>query len=1601
MSATRERGSSRRWVPRRRGLVAIAGAVLAVAAMLAPSGPRVSSARAASTPAAPTSGDGLEPQIGLPAYSIVAFGASPAATSAGGQAITGEAWAYGSIGAVPQGPAADQVKSEQALLQRTDAGGWQVVPVPDGTGGAPLQFTDGAQNGRATPDGGVALLGVEQSNPGGELITVDPGSTTATLSPAPPSDVFNPNAPQPETLLPTQGDTTIPFAAVDDSGGHTGVFIAPQNDSAAGDVPYGVLHYDGNPNDPDSGWSREPINVPTGVTNFLPEALACGPPAAGAASTDSPANCWLLAQFTSAGVPTLGLFGRVASSAPAGYSWVPETVTGSGPDLLAGNISGASVSPLQDSAQMLTVTSQGVWVDFSALDDNENPNVTELVSQGQTQTQNGTTTLTASSLGAWCTEPSGTPLTGCTAALPEDFPVKGGYLSFAWPTSSGGGDLGTRIITGGTNGSLMEFAGTSTDPFTETVGDGGQEDDENGNAGYGDGDNQTGAAFASPTEGWITTDSSGFGGSSGLDYEGEPQVVNVLPSAQVSGTQLTADPVPFGSPLLAVAAAPGSTPGDPSSAAFAVGLGGEVAQYQPGAGWTPQALLNGAGQVQTPTLRGVAWPEAGRAYAVGDNGAMWLWESATGQWEPDPAKPFNFDANLTGIAFAPGNPDLGYAVGKDGTLLSFGKTWTQVPLPPALQNVDFTSIAFAGGTALASYRDVNPTGGENGTQPIEAGGLAVDTPSGWQPDTNANSLLASLGYAEDTVLSKVAGLSNGGAVAAGPGVVIETGNIASDAWSFSPEALPEAQQVSALAAFDQPGGGIGAIVSIDLDPNLNPNQFLTNDTPTGDGVSPVYADDVPYNASSGQPPAIIGTDPYPDSGYLLEQTSSGWQDMEHETYPTGTANAEGEGDVSVRPDPVFGLLVNSNGSEGLAVGGQTGATGVTGTSTPATGAETAGISRFGAGATGETQTGTATITTDPTQASFVLGGDAACVTACAEKAVGSLAPDVSLTHAVSEAGEIQGVRDFLYAGGRLPDDGSAAGDLLPELDREQSLLQNSSLPIYVAPSVDVAPGGSLATFLGVFGPTYDPGSSSGVGYYSFPTNGSGGPVMVIVLDFSAGNTIGQGQLTWLQQQLLDAKDGGEPAIVVGNDALNFVLPDPPTTGRRPQQATNWQQISQYLVNGGASAYLFDYPQADVQTTVTSGGQSIPAFGSGTLGYVEPPRTGEADSLGSSAMLVVSVQTAKRNPQTNIAPVTAAGVPNISGLAMDATAGTLLRRSQVALFDGLARRAPQGSAWQDSSGSGNTAVFDGPDPYDPIPDDCLGTNCSFQIPEQFSFTSSNPSVGNFVEHDSSSSNPLAVALSGKSQPIPDSSSGLFCAFNAGTTTATLTAGGLTYSLPITVEAGSVEYPCGTVPATMGVVKENGNTSVSVPPIQTTQPHVKPKVSQPHIKPPSRPPVIVPPAPPVVHPPAPVSHPAPTFPVVVHHVPLAVVPVPPAGTAPIIPVVPPPPPVLARPVPPSGTSQVPSNSPVAQNAPGVEREREKLAATQGVDAMAAHDPDGPLPIPAWTIGLMVLAAAAGGAGMRRRSRPPLAWAEQPRAGSGARSKTWHRPPPGGGR
>jgi hypothetical protein len=1463
----------------------------------------------------------FEPVLGLPATKVTLIGASP------GEAAE-EAWGYGTIGDVPAIVGGKSYADQHVLLERTAVSGWQVVPLPAGPAGEPVspslpssKFPSvlGPLGGRTTSAGGVVLL------TDGGIVTRDPGGTPQLLPPpdakADPT-LLGPGESLPPSDPPAQAPT--PYAAIDDtsahtSARHTGVLIAPYRDGeeTAG-LATGILRYDG------SEWTREPITV-SGAPKpgFTPKAIACG---AGTAEADvnSPSNCWLLVAYESeaaASAPNrLALFKRVphtpTASEPSSYVWEEESPGAGAPSSLLGEQAPSgeplSVTALGNDAQMLTITAQGAWVDFQAkLGNGQSADVSELVVPART----AATPLPPAEkvLGPWCYPATAPVCPPSSPSLGSSFPSA--YESFAWPGT--GTDPGARVISGLPHGALL---GLSEGRFSYEVGAGG---DVGGTGG---------AAFSSPGHGVI-----GTGGAGAPDQQGSSQVIDV--TSQPQGDQLQETPVPFRYPLLAVAQAPGSTSGDPGAQAVAVGVRGEIGRYIPGQGWRPESLYDSAGRVQTPTLRGVAWPQPGRAYAVGDNGAMWLWRADTGLWEPDPAKPLNLIGNLTAVAFSSTSPNLGYAVGKDGVLLRYGKSWAQVSLPAGLQQVNFTSVSFAAGEALATYRTISGNGS------VEAGGVAVEEDGSglhWHVDPAAATLAAQLPGPIDTVLSKVAGLADGGAVAAGPGLVIERDSLSAP-WRFSSQPLSEARNVSALGAYRDGSGAVRAVVSIDLD------QFLDPNIGNGNLQTGPWSGDVPPPSGPGQPPPLAPADPLPDSGYLLKETASGWSDMEHMALAASSG-----GDMPVRPDPVLGLLVDPSGRSGLAVGGQTydstGANkGATFTGREAA-FETSTAMRFGVGAGTSGGNAPATITTAPGHATFAVGGDATCAAACADFSSEGIGPDVSLTHALQSANQIAasspgGLRGFLYTGGRLA--AGASSSLGPEesareLGRYESLLAaGGSLPVHAASSPGVGHSG----------------------YYSFSSTGpSGGPVNVIVLDYSTG-ALGSVQQEWLKEQLAAAKQQAAPAIVMGDASLGLALPD---AGQPVQQATDSPVVSAILAQGGASAYLFDYPSANVQGHVSFGGVRIPAFGSGTLGYTFPPSVRESDYLGSSGFLLLDVETAARNPATNVAPVSARTEPNIGQLALNATDGVFLRRSQVALFEALARRPAQGvSASVIASGE---VVLSGAEPYDPVPFNCLGANCADAVPIDYTFSSSNPDIGDFVAHDPTSANPRQTLLGANRLPISDSQSGLFCAFNSGTTTVSITTGGLTYSEPVAVQAGSVEYPCGTVPLKNPPTAEaaaQASFAAPEPPLASSPPSANPLLQ-----------VLAPPPPPVspvpVHPKVHVVTPVALLPFVPLVQPLA-------GARPAI--VPPPAPPVARPIPPSGTSQVTA----------VEKEREEESATEVASSgkFAAYDVNrrsGPGP---WILLLAVLAAGAGvGIGRGRRSssreRPALALATSRRRG-----------------
>ena len=301
------------------------------------------------------------------------------------------------------------------------------------------------------------------------------------------------------------------------------------------------------------------------------------------------------------------------------------------------------------------------------------------------------------------------------------------------------------------------------------------------------------------------------------------------------------------------------------------------------------------------------------------------------------------------------------------------------------------------------------------------------------------------------------------------------------------------------------------------------------------------------------------------------------------------------------------------------------------------------------------------------------------------------------------------------------------------------------------------------------------------------------------------------------------------------------------------------------------------------------------------------------------------------------------IPLIDDLSIQATDGTLIRRSRPALFQGLGRRPLGGDRWRPlSSGSADPA---GSDPYIAFPPEpCLIAGCSTRVEPEYEFLSSDPDIGDFVRQDVNSTNLRKPFLGADDKPVSDSRSGLFCAFNAGTTTVTVRAGGLSFAQQVRILPGSVQRPCGTRPLSPDRFRRPAPASSAAPPPAAPQGGNEPPVS------------FQPPAPP---PAAPAPTPTPSPPPVVPAVFLPRI----DSTSYLPPVPLPVAPALLRPSPPSGGF-----------GRAFEKQREEEVAPEEMQAFASyHHEDQGVP-PAYLLGALVLAALAGASifGGPRRGR-----------------------------
>jgi hypothetical protein len=1439
-----------------------------------------------------------------------ALGTADASTVLMGAAIggaPGEAWAYkvlpldvpppadssGRDAFAPASSSSSGSPQGQLVFERAsdEDSDWTIAETPLEEAGQPYRgMQPNRLSARITPHGGGLLVGEDQARSSTKQLIVlarDPGGRFQVL-PEPPAGTLlaagEGGDPDAEVLAEAGGSGAVADAAVESTAGptHTEAFFGALGRTQ----DTAVVHWNG------TKWSREPIELPKGYEGAFTVLALDG---------SSSQSMWMLGQASTQSGLGIMLFKRAEIAGEAKWQQVEFGLA-----LFAASATAAQgvsgVAPLSGQAQPLTASDQGVWIDGNLQapgggDDGYDFTLYYDIAQGK---------VTAS----WCDAHSAGGEALCTYPLGARFGRLAGYRSFAFH----GPGFGSRIVTnplqpGGedsTNmGAYLSLEGTT---FQRLPGAGA--------------DNAPGGAFYNPTDGWL---------------EGPVQI-----TATAMPQRLASWPVSARAPFTAVAPAPGTAPGDPGAQALAVGADGVVARYTPGQGWQREFLLSSSGAVSSPTLRAVAWPESNRAYAVGDLGAMWLWRAETGLWEKDPAAPpTGFQGDLDGIAFDPQNPALGYAVGQSGALLRYDKTWTQEELPQGFQEANFTSVAFAGSEAMV----------------VAGSDLLVNSGSGWQVDPEVHALLASLPNVPQ--LNVVSGLPNGGAVLAGRDVVLERDS-AGARWHFSEQPIVDQTAVAASAYSE--GATVRAVLSVVPDFQYPPLLVLP----------PVEPD---------TPPPLIPPNPLPGDGYMLRETSGGWEDEERAAY------AGDSEDKPVKTDPILALDLGAGGA-GWAVGGWSGQADDAGRGTTAKGSgqtirenvQTAGIYSYSPGGAPQGPPGAAVapVALASGVATFAVAGHAECAAPCAALAAEGIAPDRNLSSALSTidglAGEPNGPRALLYTGGRKtsgegPESAAEAGRYA------QLLAGGNGLGVFPAVSAGDSEGAGASTFGAAFAafaapfgegslpagistadiPPGAPASPGARTHYAFDSTGPQGTVRVIVIDNSRGSLVesdpyqnpAEPQAPWLARMLADARARGIPAIVVGSRELNPNLPPALNV------ASDAGEEAQVMVAGGASAYLYERPEESRVSQIPSGGaQTIPEYGTGALGYrssiSDSFTPGQPDALfGTTGYLLVSVNVAARNPATNVAPSSARLIPLVQSLSLDPVDGTLLRRSAPALFQGLGRRPIAGDRWGAVSASSGNPNPPGADPYSQFPPAlCLQSDCASAIEPEYTFTSSEPEIANFVEQDPNSTNLRKPLQNASGQVIPDSKSGILCAFNAGTTTVTVSAGGLSYSTQVTVLGGSVEQPCGTVPLSASHFAHAA--AVPTPPAPAPPPPAPAPAPAPIAPPPAPPvaPVPAPPAKPAVKPPLP--------PPVLLFTPLFQ----PLAQAPV-PVVPPPPAAgFGQPIPPGGaTVRV------------FEEKKEEEEATEQSQAFARYSPIGyGLPLVA-----LILLAGAGTSIVRDRRRP----------------------------
>jgi hypothetical protein len=886
-------------------------------------------------------------------------------------------------------------------------------------------------------------------------------------------------------------------------------------------------------------------------------------------------------------------------------------------------------------------------------------------------------------------------------------------------------------------------------------------------------------------------------------------------TAEGGASLLTPWPLPDRSPLTGIALAPGSQAAVDESGALAVGLNGAALRYESATGWQVVPLPPRAHHL---ALSGVAFAGPSSAFAVGQFGLILHWNGTS--WSEDPQSILLTQSQLGAVAFASNGE--GWAVGASGTILHYdGSRWS-IEEPPATDSGEnITSVTVAGSEAFA----------------VAGGNLIRRVPGGvWEEVGEA--LLPSNPKPVPHHLRLVAGLPDGGVVAAGLSTVLVR---EAAGHSFEYAEQPLSGTAVALAPFREADGKLRAYISI-----APPVDELTGE---------------------------IGGFPAGD-GDLLRETESGWQDLSRSQYAGGAIR----GDGAVKSDPVLALATDPAGEHAWVGGGYDGTEDAArqGTSEvlaarPA-GWSSASLWRYDT--TGNAQPPARTsaapsLSAKPGVVSFAFFTSPMCKVQCS--AVPDAQPQVNLSAAakqIAAAAAQPGGPAFAMLGG------NAVGPMEHENGAEPAA-DFARLPELLAPLAGLPTFAALGhydqpnetSWAEAFAEAPEPfgtgaatsaiapvssGSPTPNGdvhrYYAFDANQNGATLRVIALDDAEGQleagAATTGQRRWLEEQLAVANTQGLPVVVVAATPL--------------QSLREGESLATLLASSGVLAvFTTSERRLDERRLIPENpspeAPQIPEYEGASLGYQKPQNNGVKWYL-------VSV-----NPQAR--EVHVAGIPVIASLTLKPLDGLNVARSLTLRFEAIGRR-PAGTlatiAGKPEEPSEPGEPFPGYDNYVEIPAPSCGARPCVQ--PSYTFTSSEPTIGNFVE-PSGPGSPLPK-LSSSGHPIASSTSNLFCAYNAGTTTVSITTGLLSYSLPVTVRAGGFGSPCGTVfrAGVGGVIRVRtasthgrvGGAPAPPPPSPAPLAGSLPAALAP---PPAPPPAPAPPPPAVSKPPAPVVKPAP--------------------------------------------------------------------------------------------------------------------------------------------